>query len=151
MLKVLLVEDDPMIISIVTYYLEQEGEYSVTAAKTAGEALAQAKHRFDVILMDILLPDANGIDLCSHMRRWHDCPIIFISCLDDSDTIVNALAQGGDDFLTKPFDNRVLDAHIQAKLRRYRQKARPEAPAVLSCKGFSWPSFQRSTGSRRST
>lgn len=137
MLKVLLVEDDPMIISIVTYYLEQEGEYSVTAAKTAGEALAQAKHRFDVILMDILLPDANGIDLCSHMRRWLDCPIIFISCLDDSDTIVNALAQGGDDFLTKPFDNRVLDAHIQANLRRYRQKARPEAPAVLSCKGFT--------------
>ena len=137
MLKVLLVEDDPMIISIVTYYLEQEGKYSVTAAKTAGEALAQAKHRFDVILMDILLPDANGIDLCSHMRRWHDCPIIFISCLDDSDTIVNALAQGGDDFLAKPFDNRVLDAHIQANLRRYRQKARPEAPAVLSCKGFT--------------
>lgn len=137
MLKVLLVEDDPMITGIITYYLEMEGRYAVTAAQTAGEAMAMSKRPFDVILMDILLPDANGIDLCSFMRRWHDGPILFISCLDDSDTIVNALAQGGDDFLTKPFDNRVLDARIQASLRRYHQEPRKTGPAPLSCGDFT--------------
>lgn len=117
--RVLLVEDDPLISNVLLYYMEQEEIYHVTCARTAGEALSKARDKFDVILMDILLPDANGIDLSERLRTWHDCPIIFISCLDDSDTIVRALSAGGDAFISKPFDNKVLIACIEANLRRY--------------------------------
>lgn len=130
MVRVLLVEDDPLVRDVILYYLQKEGSYELSCASTAGEALAQARDRFDVILLDILLPDANGIDLCATLRRWHDCPVIFISCLDDSDTVVKALAAGGDAVLSKPFDTRVLTAHIEAALRRYHR--RPTAAASNS-------------------
>ena len=97
MVNVLLVEDDSLIADTLMYYLGKAESYHVTCAKTAGEALAKARNQFDLILMDILLPDADGIDLCRHMRQWHDCPVIFISCLDNSETIIRALAAGGDD------------------------------------------------------
>ena len=71
-------------------------------AASGEEALAHAKDPFDVILLDILLPDTNGMQLCQTLRSGHHCPIIFTSCLDDVDTIVHALELGGDDFLTKP-------------------------------------------------
>lgn len=119
MIRVLLVEDDPLIAKVVLYYMKQEETYTVIWAKTGGEALSMARDRFNVVLMDILLPDVNGIDLCERLRNWHDCPVIFISCLDDSETIVKALSSGGDDFVTKPFDNKVLVARIEANLRRY--------------------------------
>ena len=119
MVKILLVEDDPFIRDVLVYYFEKTETYSVTCASTAGEALGKARDAFDVILLDILLPDANGIRLCEKLRKWHTCPIIFISCLDTSETIIEALAVGGDDFVTKPFDNDVLIARIEANLRRF--------------------------------
>ena len=63
MIKVLLVEDDTIVAKIILYYLEEEKLYEVKWAKTGGEALARARESFDVILMDVLLPDVNGIDL----------------------------------------------------------------------------------------
>ena len=140
MIKVLLVEDDTIVAKIILYYLEEEKLYEVKWAKTGGEALARARESFDVILMDVLLPDVNGIDLCEKLREYHDCPILFLSCLDDSDTIVNALQKGGDDFLAKPFDNKVLSARIQANLRRYaanRKNSEKKEEPELACRGFS--------------
>lgn len=119
MIKVLLIEDDKVIAQVIQYYLQQESlDYKVFWVKTAGEAMAFVVEPFDVILLDILLPDVNGIDFCQKLREWHPCPIIFISCLDDTQTIVQALAMGGDDFIVKPFDNKILGARIQANLRR---------------------------------
>lgn len=136
--KVLLVEDDDTITDIVRYYLEKEGRYQVFAAKNGGEAMALASERFDVALLDIMLPDVNGISLAEQIRTWQGCPIIFISCLNDSDTLINALERGGDDYLVKPFDNRVLDARIQAVLRRTRSNVETASatPKALSCKRF---------------
>ena len=136
--RVLLVEDDAMLTRIIRYYLENEEAYDISCAKTAGEALGLARKRFDVILMDVLLPDGDGVELCQRLRQWHDCPVIFISCLDDSDTIVRALAGGGDDYIPKPFDNKVLAAHIQANLRRYQApQAAPSRQKGLSRGDFS--------------
>ncbi|MEL7649676.1 MAG: response regulator transcription factor [Sedimentibacter sp.] len=135
MTRVLLIEDDPLVAKVILYYLEQAETYQVVWVKTGGEAFANARDDFDVILLDILLPDVDGVELCSRMREWHDCPIIFISCLDSSDTIVRALEKGGDDFLAKPFDNKVLEARIQANLRRYQKKIQP-TQNLLQCKGF---------------
>jgi DNA-binding response OmpR family regulator len=134
--RVLLIEDDPLVAKVIFYYLEQAETYQIVWAKTGGEAFANARDDFDVILLDILLPDVDGIDLCSRLREWHDCPIIFISCLDSSDTIVRALEHGGDDFLVKPFDNKVLEARIQANLRRYNKNVQP-TQNILECQGFT--------------
>ncbi len=120
MIQILLIEDDKVISDITRYFLETQKTYSVTCARTGGEAMACARQPFDLIIMDILLPDTNGIDLCRSLRQWQKCPIIFSSCLDDSDTMIRALEMGGDDFITKPFDNKVLLAKIQANLRRVR-------------------------------
>lgn len=137
MIQVLLVEDDALISKVIQYYFQMEEHYRVTWVKTAGEAMACARDDFDVILLDIRLPDVNGIDLCERLREWYNCPIIFISCLDDSDTIVRALENGGDDYLTKPFDNKVLVARIEANLRRAHMDLQDRPLNILACDGFS--------------
>lgn len=136
MVRVLLVEDDELIAKIIRYYLGQENSYDVMWVKNAGEALYAARDAYDIILMDILLPDVNGIDLCARLREIHYCPIIFISCLDDSDTIVKALEAGGDDFIVKPFDNKVLAARIQANLRRAKHDVTTSSLNQLVCADF---------------
>ena len=136
MVKVLLVEDDSFVRDVLLYYLEKEQSYEVTCAATAGEALAKARGHYDVILLDILLPDASGIDLCAHLRAWHDCPIIFVSCLDNSDAIVSALAAGGDDFIVKPFDNKVLHARIEANLRRWYGSQSSRESGTIAAEGL---------------
>lgn len=137
MTRVLIVEDDKMIAGVLEYYLKEAEVYEVVCVQTAGEALALAREHFDVMLMDILLPDANGIDLCRHMRKWYTCPIIFISCLDDSDTIIKALEAGGDDFVTKPFNNKVLTARIEANLRRCESTFSSEDHSAVKCGGLT--------------
>lgn len=129
--RVLLVEDEQFVSKVLAFYLEGKG-YRTTCVSTAGEAMGQAREPFDVILLDILLPDADGIDLCRQLRRWHSCPIIFLTCLDDSETTIRALDAGGDDFLTKPFDNDVLLARIEANLRRvHNEFASPVSNALV--------------------
>ena len=82
MIRILLVEDDPVIRDTTSYFLKCQQNFEVVCADTGGEALSHAREKFDVILMDILLPDTNGMDLCQRLRSWHHCPIIFTSCLD---------------------------------------------------------------------
>ncbi len=137
MTEVLLVEDDSVIARIIQFYLKKEQRYEVTWAKTAGEAIGESRRHFDVILLDILLPDVNGIELCAKLREWHKCPIIFISCLDNAETIVNALEAGGDDFITKPFDNRVLTAKIEANIRRASAAPLDVTNNVIACEGLA--------------
>ena len=117
--KVLLVEDDLENCDILLHYLNKIGEYATTVAHNAKEAYAAvAEQEFDLILMDIMLPGEDGIDICIQLRKTLYCPIIFISCLDDEETIVRAMRMGGDDYLTKPFRYPVLQAHMEAVLRR---------------------------------
>ena len=118
MTHILLVEDDKAISDITRFFLERQKGFQVTCARNGAEAMAFARGMFDLIIMDIMLPDTNGIDLCRSLRQWHHCPILFCSALDDSDTMIHALEMGGDDFIVKPFDNKVLLAKIQANLRR---------------------------------
>lgn len=117
--KILLVEDDLENCEILIRYMGKIGRYRTTVAHNASEALAAIiRQTFDLILLDIMLPGIDGIDLCVQLRKSMYCPIIFISCLDDEETIVRALRMGGDDYLTKPFRYPILQAHIEAALRR---------------------------------
>lgn len=137
MVRVLLVEDDPAISDITRYFLTSQPGYSVACARSGGEALAHARDSFDVIIMDILLPDTDGISLCATLRQWHRCPIIFSSALDDTDTIVRALQMGGDDFIAKPYDNKILLARIEANLRRVRMEAQRQKESRVALGPFA--------------
>lgn len=133
MYNVLLVEDDLENCAILTRYLSKSGQYTAQVAHDAASALALAgRCAFDLVLMDIMLPDMDGVDLCVRLRRSMYCPIIFISCLDDEETIVRAIRLGGDDYLTKPFRYPVLQAHMEAVLRRVNQPGpRPASDIAL--------------------
>lgn len=118
MYKILLIEDDLDICEIIKLYLSKT-KYSVSVVNTAEEALETVEvQNYDLILLDIMLPDINGVELCKKLRKNIYSPIIFISCIDDDGTVVKALETGGDDYLVKPFNNSILIARIEANLRR---------------------------------
>jgi len=117
--RILLVEDDLENCEVLTRYLTRGNHFTCEVAHDADAALHMVqKQSFDLILLDIMLPGQDGISLCTKLRKSLYCPIVFISCLDDEETIVRALRMGGDDYLTKPFRYRVLQARIEAVLRR---------------------------------
>lgn len=118
MIRLLLVEDDKAVSAMITEYLNQTEEYEITIAQDAQEALRYINQMFDVILLDVMLPNGNGIGLCERFRKIQKCPILFISCINDDQVIIDALAHGGDDYITKPFNSVVLNARIKANLRR---------------------------------
>lgn len=117
---ILLVEDEADIRDMVAGYLENEG-YRVVEADCGAAALKLAeRERPDLIVLDVLLPDMSGLDVCAEVRKRYDMPIVFISCLDDSRDIISGLESGGDDYVAKPFDPQVLLMRVKAGLRRYR-------------------------------
>ena len=135
--KVLLVEDDPEIARIISGYLAGEG-FEVIWCQSAQEAREHPSADFDAVLLDIMLGDGSGLDVCAQIRAGGDCPIIFVSCLDDPETMVTALELGGDDYIVKPFDKRVLAARLKANLRRVKGLQHEENQrSACSFKGFS--------------
>lgn len=122
MYRTLLVEDDLDLSEIVTANLVHAG-YDVDAAFTCAQAEERIREtEYDLILLDMMLPDQSGDELCRNIRRICDCPIIFMSCLDDSGTIINALRCGGDDYMVKPVNFEELLARAEAVIRRARQR-----------------------------
>lgn len=142
--RILVVEDDREIAEVLRFYLSQDGSYEVVGARSAEEALALVGDDIDAILLDIRLPGMDGVAFCRQVRSRLFCPIIFISCLDDDETIVRAMNMGGDDYLVKPFSCQVLKAHLDANLRRARMLHPSAEP--LSCAGLVLdPSTRRVT------
>ena len=121
--RILLVEDDVTITIGLEYSLEQEG-FDVTVAgsvKTAMVMLSQEK--FDLVLLDISLPDGNGFDICRWLKQKGDTPVIFLTARDDEGSVVMGLDIGADDYITKPFRIRELQSRIRSVLRRTRKAA----------------------------
>lgn len=113
---ILVVEDDPSLQYSIPLALETAG-YEVICAGSAQEAEALSA-RADLILLDIMLPDSDGIQFCRRFRRQSGKPVIFLtSCSDESD-IIRGLDSGGDDYITKPFRLQELLSRIRANLRR---------------------------------
>jgi len=100
--KVLLVEDEDNLMDVLSMNLNFEG-YQVTKAFTGNEALSQIKNSFDIIVLDIMLPDTNGFDICEIIRKKSNVPILFISAKGTSTDRIKGLKIGGDDYLVKPF------------------------------------------------
>jgi len=116
--KALVVDDDEAMLALLKVVLERAG-VSVTSASSGPQALRLAyDHRPDVILLDIYMPEMDGLTLCQRLRELSDVPIIVVTACEGSESLTNAFASGADDYLTKPFDNAELLARIQACLRR---------------------------------
>ncbi|MCL2112110.1 MAG: response regulator transcription factor [Clostridiales bacterium] len=135
---ILLIEDNAKIRESNKEYLETEG-YAVHAAATLtdGEIILQSE-QVDLIVLDIMLPDGSGVDFCAEIRKRHDIPVLFLTCLDEDAALVDALKAGGDEYMTKPYSFDALLARIMALLRRVRiERSAPEVfgvgPLTVDC------------------
>ncbi|MEO2065752.1 MAG: response regulator transcription factor [Desulfurobacteriaceae bacterium] len=121
MIEVLLVEDDEAIGDLVKYNLEKHG-FLVDWVLDGKEALEKLSERkYDIIILDLMLPGVDGLDLCRKVRREgknRETPIIVLTALGDEDTKVEGFSAGADDYVTKPFSVKELLARIEAVLRR---------------------------------
>jgi two-component system KDP operon response regulator KdpE len=116
--RVLVVDDEPQIVRGLRVILKNAG-YQVDEATTKQEALDAVSVRPpDAIVLDLVLPDGNGVDVCAEVRRWSQVPIVVLSAVGDEREKVRALDAGADDYVTKPFGTEELLARMRAVLRR---------------------------------
>ena len=116
--RVLVVDDEPQILRALSTNLRGAG-YEVDTAETAGEALSNAAMRPpEAVILDLVLPDGRGTDVCRDLRRWLTAPILVLSAVGEEREKVEALDAGADDYVTKPFGMDELLARLRAALRR---------------------------------
>jgi DNA-binding response OmpR family regulator len=123
--KILIVEDEIKISDIVKSYLERDG-FDVTVAATGAAALREIKQRFDLVILDLKLPDIEGETICKSIREISDMPVIMLTAKSAEDDRVTGLCIGADDYVIKPFSVRELVARVQAHLRRSKKDAKKE-------------------------
>jgi two-component system KDP operon response regulator KdpE len=132
--RILICDDDPQIRRALNLILREAG-YEVLIASSAQEALDRAALSGPhLAIVDLLLPDQHGIELCRKLREWSGMPILILSAVGDEQTKIDALHQGADDYVTKPFGPGELVARVQAALRRVGRDAsepRIEAGGLL--------------------
>ncbi|HBQ43045.1 MAG TPA: DNA-binding response regulator [Lactobacillus acetotolerans] len=116
--KILIVDDEPEICDFISIYLQNEGFQTLIAydGKTALEYIKNEKP--DLIILDVILPDFDGIATCLELRKLTNTPVIFLSCKSEEMDKVIGLTVGGDDYITKPFSLSELTARIKAHIRR---------------------------------
>jgi two-component system KDP operon response regulator KdpE len=116
--RVLVVDDEPQIVRGLRVVLRNAG-FQVDSAGTKEEALDALSHRPpDAVLLDLVLPDGSGVDVCKQVREWSHVPIVVVSAVGDEREKVRALDAGADDYVTKPFGSQELAARLRAVLRR---------------------------------
>lgn len=129
--KILIVDDEAVVKEILTHYLKKEN-FKVTAAGGGISALDSiGAERPDLIILDILLPDLDGLEICREIRRKTDVPIIFVTSKTDSLDLALGLGIGGDDYIKKPFNPIEVVARVKAHLRRYRQMKADRGPGQV--------------------
>ena len=136
MTKILLVEDDGQIAAYLGELLRAEGFDTQIASskKEAGECLlAQA---FDLVLLDVSLPDGNGFSICAEIKREYEIPVIFLTASGDEYSVVAGLDMGADDYIAKPFNHLELVARVKSQLRRYQKplELEGESPDIIEVK-----------------
>ena len=117
-MDILLVEDNKLISKSLVYTLQSKG-HKTTLCETCEAALLQAGQEYDLIILDVTLPDGNGFELYRDISRVNTAPVIFLTAMDDEDHIVGGLELGAADYITKPFSTREL----LARIRRFDKKA----------------------------
>lgn len=140
-MTVLIVEDDSVILEGLRFALTQEG-YQVMTAASAAEAMEVIEGRDSIgfYLLDVMLPDGDGYQICRAVRQISQAPILFLTACDDEVNTVMALEQGADDYIAKPFRIRELTARMKAILRRTSRN--PEAAANILTVGRNQVNLQ---------
>ena len=125
-MKILLVDDECRIVEVLEAYLEREG-YQIHSADNGIDALKKAKTiEPDLIILDLMLPDISGEEVCRLVRKESDVPILMLTAKSAEDDRINGIVMGADDYLTKPFSPREVVVHVQAILRRVKKAERSE-------------------------
>ena len=115
---ILAVDDEKDIAELLKYYFTKQG-YQVITALNGRQALKFAEKKPDLILLDINLPDIDGLSICEKIRNFVSCPIIFLTARDLDEDMIVGFQAGADDYITKPFNVQVLIQRVNAVLRRY--------------------------------
>lgn len=137
--KILVVDDEAVVRKVVEYHLVKEG-FQVLTTGDGGSVLELVRlQKPDLIILDILLPDLDGLEVCYEIRKSNSVPIIFLTSKNDASDIILGLGVGGDDYVVKPFNPKVLVARVKANLRRF-QKSKAttfsEQQQILSYPGI---------------
>lgn len=117
--KILLIEDNELIVKGLTYTLEQEKFEVESACKVANVEEKIFNNNYDLIILDISLPDGNGFEICRQIKENIDVPVIFLTAKDEENDVVKGFNLGADDYIIKPFRNRELISRINNIFRRY--------------------------------
>ncbi|MBF0706680.1 response regulator transcription factor (plasmid) [Alkalihalobacillus hwajinpoensis] len=121
MQRILIVDDEERMVDLIALFLMPHG-YTIYKASTGFEALEKIKtDKIDLVLLDVMMPEMDGWTTCKEIRSMSDVPIIMLTARDQSNEIVKGLKLGADDYITKPFDEDVLLARIEAITRRFNQ------------------------------
>ena len=135
MSKVLVVDDEPQIRRALRVVLRANG-YAVTEVATGEDALdAAASQPFDVMILDLMLPDVEGVEVCRRLREWSRLPVIVLSAHDEEQIKVRALDEGADDYVSKPFSAPELLARMRSAVRRSSFESGPAEPMVRAADG----------------
>ena len=139
--NILYVEYDLSLIDGLKYTLETSG-YMIDISRTVKEALTLFRQsQYDLLLLDVTLPDGTGFDICREVRKLSTVPIIFLTASDEEISIVRGLDMGGDDYITKPFKLNELLSRIKALLRRSTQFSK--ADTILEANGIKIDTIER--------
>src|SRR5699024_1558119 len=129
--KVLIVDDEKRMVDLIALYLHPH-DYICKKALGANEALSSIEHEaFDIVLLDIMMPEMDGWELCKEIRRFSDVPIIMLTARDQQEDIIKGLQLGADDYITKPFHEDELLARMEALLRRNTPRSLVEINGLL--------------------
>ncbi len=132
MARVLLVDDDPALVRALRIALSARG-FDVVVARTGEQAVAQvALAQPDAVVLDLGLPDIDGIDVCRRVRQWSDVPLVVLSAAGDEERKVAALDAGADDYVTKPFGMAELQARLRVALRHGAARTVPGEPSEVA-------------------
>ena len=117
-MKILVVDDEKVIVKGIKFNLENEG-YEVDVAYDGAEAVEKAKQtEYDLVILDVMMPKMDGLEACMHIRQFSNVPVIFLSAKTDDMDKLMGFENGGDDYVTKPFNILELKARVRALLRR---------------------------------
>jgi two-component system OmpR family response regulator len=137
---ILIVDDDPHILEVIGFALERAGFQTVSANDGLGAVSRHADAQPDLIVLDINLPEMDGLEACREIRKTSDVPILFLSSRDEEIDRIVGLEIGGDDYVSKPFSPRELVARVKVILKRGRAAAPAEDAEILSAGDVTlWP------------
>lgn len=128
--RILVVDDDPTIRDVIGFAVEKAGFPTAFAHDGLAALTAIRSEAFDLIVLDIGLPEMDGLAVCREVRRFSDVPILFLTALDDEIDRIVGMEIGADDYVTKPFSPRELVARIRAILKRTRPPTLPDGPVL---------------------